>query len=340
MNDEQDLFAASLRTLLQAHADPAVVRAVEAGGPAQALWQALHDSGFADALLPEAQGGAGLGLGEAFGLLALCGEFALPVPLGETLLARGLLAQAGLAWPEGPLMLAAQALDDGERLFCTGVPCARVASHVLLRHLDRCALLPVAEARVDATGLAQEATLSWPLATWQAAPAWPGALPPLRELQAVLYAAQMAGAMRAVFERSLQHANERQQFGRPIGKFQAIQHQLSVMAELVFASRMAARLGCQGPVQAPDPLRAALAKARCSEAAPEVAALAHSIHGAIGFTAEFDLQLYTRRLHAWRQAGGSESHWQGVLGEALVNGHEGLTLDLLRQLTDASPLTA
>jgi DNA gyrase/topoisomerase IV subunit B len=85
MNDEQDLFAASLRTLLQAHADPAVVRAIEAGGPAQALWQALQDSGFADALLPEAQGGAGLGLGEAFGLLALCGEFALPVPLGETL---------------------------------------------------------------------------------------------------------------------------------------------------------------------------------------------------------------------------------------------------------------
>ena len=340
MNDEQDLFAASLRTLLSDHAGPSVVRAIEAGGPHQALWQTLQASGFLDALRPEAQGGAGLDLDQAFGLLTLCGELALPVPLGETLLARGLLTQVGRPLPEGPITLAAQALADGARLVCTSVPCARVASHVLLHHLDRCALLPVAEARVEATGLAQEATLSWPLALWQAAPAWPGALPPLRELQAVLYAAQLAGAMRAVFERSLQHANERQQFGRPIGKFQAIQHQLSVMAELVFASRMAARLGCQGAVQAPDRLRAALAKARCSEAAPEVAALGHSIHGAIGFTAEFDLQIYTRRLHAWRQAGGSESHWQGVLGEALVNGHEGLTLDLLRQLTDASPLTA
>lgn len=340
MNDEQDLFTASLRTLLSDHAAPTVVRAIEGGGPHEALWQTLHDSGFADALLPEAQGGAGLDLGQAFGLLALCGEFALPVPLGETLLARGLLAQARLARPAGPITLAAQALEDAGRLVCTGVPCAGVARHVLLRHLDRCALLPVAEARHEAVGLAQEGTLSWPLAAWQSAPTWPGALPPLRELQVLLYAAQMAGAMRAVFERSLQHANERQQFGRPIGKFQAIQHQLSVMAELVCASRMAARLGCQGAVLAPDPLRAALAKARCSEAAPEVAALAHSIHGAIGFTAEFDLQLHTRRLHAWRQAGGSESHWQGVLGEALVNGHEGLTLDLLRQLTDAESLPA
>lgn len=151
---------------------------------------------------------------------------------------------------------------------------------------------------------------------------------------------EAVGAMEAVNQLTLEYLKTRNQFGRPIGKFQAIQHQLSVMAELVFASRMAARLGCQGPVLVPDPLRAALAKARCSEAAPEVAALGHSIHGAIGFTAEFDLQIYTRRLHAWRQAGGSESHWQGVLGEALVNGHEGLTLDLLRQLTDASPLTA
>ena len=71
-----------------------------------------------------------------------------------------------------------------------------------------------------------------------------------------------------------------------------------------------------------------------SEAALEAAAIAHSIHGAIGFTAEFDLQLYTRRLHAWRQAAGSESYWHTVLGEELVDRRDGLALDLVRAATD------
>jgi acyl-CoA dehydrogenase len=97
---------------------------------------------------------------------------------------------------------------------------------------------------------------------------------------------------------------------------------------------MAAQMGCHGATATPDRLRVAVAKARTSEAALEVAALAHSIHGAIGFTAEFDLQLYTRRLHAWRQAAGSESYWQEVLGEELVDRRDGLALDLVRATTD------
>jgi acyl-CoA dehydrogenase len=86
----------------------------------------------------------------------------------------------------------------------------------------------------------------------------------------------------------------------------------------------------------PDRLRAGVAKARTSEAALEVAALSHSIHGAIGFTEEFDLQLYTRRLHAWRQAAGSESFWHAVLGEHLVSRGDAMpiALDAIRATTD------
>ena len=67
----------------------------------------------------------------------------------------------------------------------------------------------------------------------------------------------------------------------------------------------------------------------------EVAALAHSIHGAIGFTTEFDLQLFTRRLHGWRQTAHSESYWQMQAGQALVAA-DGLCLDVIRQITDGS----
>jgi acyl-CoA dehydrogenase len=79
-----------------------------------------------------------------------------------------------------------------------------------------------------------------------------------------------------------------------------------------------------------------VAKARTSEAALEVASLSHSIHGAIGFTHEFDLQLFTRRLHAWRQSGGAESYWHTVLGNELVDNRSGLVLDLIRSATDVT----
>jgi acyl-CoA dehydrogenase len=116
----------------------------------------------------------------------------------------------------------------------------------------------------------------------------------------------------------VRYANERSQFGRPIGKFQAVQQQISQMAELVAAARMAAQLGASAPSHVPDPLLAAVAKARTSEAVVPVAAIAHAVHGAIGITEEYDLQLYTRRLHEWRAAFGSETYWNLRIGEALL----------------------
>jgi alkylation response protein AidB-like acyl-CoA dehydrogenase len=68
----------------------------------------------------------------------------------------------------------------------------------------------------------------------------------------------------------------------------------------------------------PEAARTAVAKARTSEAAAQVAATAHALHGAIGITAEHDLQLLTRRLHDWRMADGSEALWHRRLGEELL----------------------
>jgi acyl-CoA dehydrogenase len=138
--------------------------------------------------------------------------------------------------------------------------------------------------------------------------------------------------MMVVFEQSLEHANQRQQFGKPIGKFQAIQHNLSLMAEQVFAARMAAQLACNGPFDGFQTMRVAVAKARTSQAAQQVTTLAHGLHGAMGFTSEFDLQLRTRRLYAWRQCAGAETHWQQRLGESMLEHHRP-SLDVLLELT-------
>jgi len=101
------------------------------------------------------------------------------------------------------------------------------------------------------------------------------------------------------------------------------------MAEHVAAARMAAEIGCSGAGPLPAPLRAALAKARTSDAAALVAPMAHAVHGAIGITAELDLQLYTRRLHEGRADYGAEGHWPRVVGRALLAA-DGGALDFMR----------
>ena len=332
-----DLFTDAARQLLGDQCTPQQVRAIESGGSPAALWNFIEEAGFADALVPEDQGGAGLSLAQVFGVLELCGTYAVPVPLAETMLARALLARAGAERLIGSMALAhGQRTADGD-LRCDIVRLGRVADAVLVATEAGWHLLPVAQAMVTPAAFCLDAGLQWPAAQMQAAPLLDLQLPEgndLRTLQACLSASQLSGALMAVFQRTLQYANERNQFGRPIGKFQAIQHQLAVMSEHVFAARMAAQLGCSGEGVAPVRLRVAVAKARTSEAALVVAELGHSIHGAIGFTEEYDLQLWTRRLHAWRQTAGTESYWHDVAGACLVQQHQGLTLDLLRQTTD------
>jgi acyl-CoA dehydrogenase len=135
-----------------------------------------------------------------------------------------------------------------------------------------------------------------------------------RALAATARAAQMAGAMQTLLALSVQYAQERVQFGRPIGKFQAVQQNLAVLAGQAAAATAAA----EGAIEAAgrdlsSPLIAA-AKIRCGEAAGIGAAIAHQVHGAIGFTQEHSLHHSTRRLWSWRDEFGNEAEWSRALG--------------------------
>ena len=318
-----DLISESVEALLSDICPPRRIREIEAGGSADALWRAVQDSGFLDALVPEEQGGAGLGLSGAFPILLACGRHAVPVPLAHTMLVRAVMAASGGRAPPGAATFATGGVEDAEGLTCHRVPYGRVAEWVLVVRRNAIALLPTQRAAIIPTGVrgSLEADLRWahfdsssPLERERSV----GSPLDLRTAGACLYSAQLAGAMDRVLEMTIAHANARTQFGRSIGKFQAIQQQLSVMAEQVSAARMAARIGCQSASHLPLPLQAAVAKARTSEAAVPVAAIAHAVHGAMGITDEFDLQLYTRRLHEWRLGYGSESYWNERVGEALL----------------------
>ncbi len=327
------LLADAFGKFLAGCCTPARVREVERTRDATALWSQIEASGYLDLLVPEAAGGAGLGLREAFELWLACGQQALPVPLASTMWLRGVLAKAAIESPSGPMTIAphcSRAADGSVR--CQGVPFGALADWVLVSDQQGCALWPSAPAERTETGVhgSLQAHLAWTSAPLDALP-----LPmPVSGMHAgaLLTATSMAGAMQRVLELTLAHANQRAQFGKSIGKFQAVQQQLSVMAEQVFAARMAAQIGCvgePGDEASPHALRAALAKARTSEAAREVVAIAHAVHGAIGITGEYDLQLYTRRLQEWRGDFGSQAHWHAQLGAALLAAPQARTLPFM-----------
>jgi acyl-CoA dehydrogenase len=152
---------------------------------------------------------------------------------------------------------------------------------------------------------------------------------------AALTSALIAGAAERVLELASTYAQQRVQFGRPIGSFQAVQHQLAVMAEQTCAARMAAQLAFASPQPRPDRTLAAMAKCVAGEAAAIVAAGGHAVHGAIGITAAYDLQLSTRRLLAWRTEGGSPAYWSREVGLAWWRSGEARALDFALARLDA-----
>lgn len=313
------MFTQAIENILKDQCTPAVVRAIEAGGSPLKLWQALQGAGFLELLASEDAGGAGLPLADLFPILCSFGRYTVPVPVAQTIVARALLGSQ-FAMPSGMITLgAALRREAGGAIVCSFTPYGMLADFVLAQDGDALLLLHCAAAQREASGVhgSLTATLRWSDA--RVATHVPGAGPLLPTFAAALHAAVLSGAMTRVFEMTLKHCNDRIQFGKTLGKFQAVQHQLSVMAEHVAAASMAAEAAFHTDAAAPSLLAAAMAKSRTSEAAVLVASIAHALHGAIGIAEEYDLQLLTRRLHEWRMAHGSEAHWNVLIGQRVLS---------------------
>jgi acyl-CoA dehydrogenase len=326
VNELRGILADAVERLLGDHVTKEALQAAEEGMWPAALWDALEAAGLAQ---PLAAGGT---WSDAFVVLRAAGRFAAPVPLAETVLAGWLCAAAGLEAPPGPLTVAP--VVSGEvlelahgRLSGTAsrVPWGRQAAHAVV--LARAgtdvhvAVVPTAAARVTPDrnlALEPRDTLTFdgaPVAAGAPAALTAGAL---GERGAMARAAQMAGALELLLAQSVRYANERVQFGRPIGKFQAIQHALAVLAEHAAAAAVAAEAAFHAADRGDAGFEMAVAKVRAGEAADAGAAVAHQVHGAIGFTYEHALHFATRRLWAWRAEFGGERQWAARLGRAAI----------------------
>lgn len=143
-------------------------------------------------------------------------------------------------------------------------------------------------------------------------------------LQPAATVSLMAGAMGKALALSIEHVNTRQQFGRPLGKFQAVQQSLAVMACEVravdaAAAALAARLDAVNLDPSAADFEIAAAKLRANRAVGIVTAVAHQVHGAIGFTDEYDLHRVTIPLMRWRSAHGNDAYWAHRLGRQVAD---------------------
>ncbi len=304
------IFDSALR-LLRDHADKHAFALVERGEWPTTLWKALVGAGFGDML------GDGLeaGCADAVQVLRAQGQCAAPVPLLEAMLASAL----GHASTETLPVLAAlpQRADvidavvarwpgRAQALACTAV--------------GTC-MLPTA-AVPDTRNYASEPQISinTVAARWSPLPAAIG-FDTLWLFCALARAAMIRGALEHMLTLTVDYANTRVQFGKALAKQQAVQHQLALMAEEVAAAGVAVDYAARCFAQADAAMRwqaVAIAKIRAGEAAGKAAEIAHQIHGAIGFTQEYELQRYSRRVWTWRDEFGNEADWAALLGQRLT----------------------
>ncbi len=329
------MFAEAIEDILQNHCTPAQVRAIESGASAQPLVTELEAAGFFALLAPESQGGGGASWRDLHAIALLAGAWSVPIPLVQTLAMRALIDDPQTL-PHGTLTFAPVLTQNADgRLWAPQVPAARVAAHVVGNLDGAWVLLPVADDQAQATGVHSSlaATLQWSDGTTPRALNTRVSSERLQSIAALLHAGLMAGAMNRTFSLTMAYANDRVQFGKSIGKFQAVQHQLAVMAEQVAAACMASEAAFAAADGNVPPFAAcAVAKARTSEAAVQVVAIAHAVHGAMGITEEYDLQLSTRRLHEWRMAHGSETYWHRELGQLFFDSPAASSTDFVRTL--------
>lgn len=334
MDEVQELLASAAR-LFKDELGPQTRERCEGGEWPDELWASVEAMGFPLAMVDEERGGVGLDRRAAFQLMTVVGRHAVPLPLSESMIAAWLLGLAGRDIPSGPLSLAClgaqdsvKARRDGGRTLLSGkvhrVPWGRnVQCIVMVAEGTEGPLLVEVDPRhaemEHGRNLAGEPrdTLTFndtPAAQACASPVSPAVV---RSALAVCRSMQISGACETILELSCDYANLRMQFGRPISKFQAVQHALATAATHAVAASAAASQGADAADCGFDLLAVAAAKIRTGEAAGSVASIAHQTFGAIGFTREHTLHYFTKRLWSWRDECGDEAHWAALLGRSL-----------------------
>ncbi len=309
-SDDQATLAQSVRDYLAGTHGPEVLRRLDARPNRDpAIWQGLVEMGLTALLVPEDHGGLGLGLVEAALIAAECGRACLAEPLVDT-------AFVAVPWfmargEAGDLV----AIAAGEKTIAL--------DHVINPWV--------------ADGEKRPLTSVDPLRNLAVPPARCSADPYLLDLGALMSAAQLVGLADAMLVQATDYAKLRQQFGQPIGAFQAVKHQLAnCVVAIEFAKPVvwrAAQALEDGLASAP--VHVSHAKLAATDAAILTAETAIQVHGAMGYTYEVDLHFWMKRAWALAGAWGDRSFHLRRIDEAVLGNQNATTLPIGPEYTFA-----
>ena len=325
------LIEESARRVIADGLTPAVVEASEHGTWAGALWSRLEEQGLLQPAAVAEGSDAREVLEMEAAVVRATAETATPLPVAETALAGWFLTRSGIEVPAGALSLAS--FNGAENLSPASgrisgrldrVPWARNASGIVAVAEGKLVLMdPRGSKIIHGLNMAGEPRDT--VVFDSASPIAVGGAADIEQMLcrcAAVRALQIAEAAARVLEMTVEYAGQRKQFGKPIGGFQAIQHQLAAAAGEVASARVAAQQARLALASGNNLMFACgIAKARANDAGGAVARASHQVHGAIGFTQEYALHRFTRRIQAWRAEYGSSAYWNRRVGEVILKSH-------------------
>lgn len=333
MSEMKEMIVDVVERMLKENVDKDLVDTVEQGHWAPKVWSLFVENGMPIVAISEKSGGAGGDLEDLLNIVRLTGKYAAPIPFAETTLANYLLEYTNLlvisdlaTYMVTPNQ--AFTLEDGK---LTGkaihVHWARHTKHLVTlatstqgTHLVE---IDLSQAEIThGTNLAGEprdtvkfshanvSQLSTVLSTDE--------VHAIRLFETAFQLAQMTGAIDKIYDLTIQYTKEREQFGRPIHRFQLVQqHIVNLAGETAIAiaafNNVVATL-----LTNPENSEVGLARLRFEEAIQTVTTISHQVHAAIGTTHEHSLHQYTRRLWSWRDEGANITYWTEFLATQLL----------------------
>jgi alkylation response protein AidB-like acyl-CoA dehydrogenase len=332
--EDQLLFQHSVRGVLEKECTSEGVRALwnTETGRSPKRWATLAEIGLLGLLVPEPHGGLGMDEVDLVLLLEETGRVALPEPVVETAIGTRVLTEIGSDALQQEWL---PRVASGDAMLTVGhatnpfVTDAHVADLLLLPHDDEIHAVPRAAVAMERQPCNDPSRwlfrVDWtPGAATRICGGAEGrrALDALADRAALLTAAQLVGIGQHLVETAVRYATEREQFGRPIGSFQAVKHMLAnVQVRLEFARPSVYRAAFSVARDTPHrPIDVSQAKAAASDAAVQAAKVALQVHGAIGYTWEIDLHVWMKRAWALESAWGSALWHRARIGTAILDG--------------------
>lgn len=333
MSEMKDMILEVVERMLKEHVDKDLVNLLEQGNWSPKVWNLFEENGMTVVAISEENGGAGGDLEDLLHIVRLTGKYATPIPFAETTLANYLLEYMNLQVVDelATYMLSADqayTLEDGK---LTGE-----AIHIhWARHTKRLVtlansaagthLVEVDLSQADITpgvNLASEPrdTVKFQHATVSQVSAALSfdEIHTMTILETAFQLALMTGAIDKINDLTVQYTKEREQFGRPIHRFQLIQQHIVNLAGETAIALAAFNNVTEALLTDTHNNEVAYARIRLEEAIQTVATISHQVHAAIGTTHEHSLHQYTRRLWSWRDEGMITAYWTDIVATQLL----------------------